>query len=85
MNTETEIKQDIADLNTAALKLATRMLGMAPDRAINALDHAVKSGGRIVMELGPFPDPKRVSLVLIEPEGSRITICNQSWELQELH
>lgn len=81
----TEMQKDIADLNTAALKLATRMLGMAPDWAINALDHAVKSGGRIVMELGPFPDPKRVSLVLIEPEGSRITICNQSWELQELH
>lgn len=85
MNIETELKQDIADMNAAALKLATRLLGVAPDHAVLALEHAIRSGGRIVMELGPFPSPQRVSLVLVEPEGSRITICNQTWQLEELH
>ena len=85
MNNDQQMAEEIKALHQNALSIATRMLGTASDTQLQRLEHATRSGARIVMEFGPFPTPRCVSLVMIEAEGRREAICSQFWEIAEMH
>ena len=68
-------KNDFKKLHNAALTIATKMIASLNPEETKWLEHAVKSGGKILMQLGALPDSQRVELVLLEHEGQRTTIA----------
>lgn len=69
-------KNDFKKLHNAALTIATKMIASLNPEETKWLEHAVKSGGKILMQLGALPDCQRVELVLLECEGQRTTIAS---------
>jgi hypothetical protein len=68
---ETEFK----NLHAAALTLATKMLAELPQGMQDELERGTRQGGKLLMQLGPLPDCRRVELVLREREGATHVIA----------
>ena len=84
MKDQTMTPEQIKNLHEAALTVATSLLAVMPEANAEYLERAIGAGGRIVLELGPLPDMRRVSLAVVEPEGNRVIVCTQSWEIATL-
>ena len=67
---------DFKKLHKSALTIATKMIASLNPEQAEWLEHAVKSGGKITMELGALPDCRKVELLLCEHEGQRTTIAS---------
>ena len=79
------MQHEIKALHEAALNLGTHLMAHTPDTSLAYIEQAIRAGGRIVMELGPLPDMRRVDMVMVEPEGRRVTIASQTWEVATLN
>lgn len=78
-------EQNIKDLHEAALKVGTSLIAGIPLHCVDYVEKSIRLGCRLTMELGPLPDVRRVDLVIIEPEGRRIIVASQTWEVADLH
>ncbi len=79
------MQHEIKALHTAALTMGTHLMAGTPDASLAYIEQAIRAGARIVMELGPLPDMRRVDMVVVEPEGRRVTIASQTWEVATLN
>lgn len=73
---ETPFTDDYKALHKAALTLSIRMLAALPQSERDAAERATKHGARLLMQLGPLPDCRRVELVLLEREGARHVLAS---------
>lgn len=85
MKDQTMTPEQIKALHEAALTVATSLMAQMPEANATYMESAIQAGGRIVMELGPLPDVRRITLAVLEPEGKRTTVVSQSWEIAGLH
>ena len=69
-------KNDFKKLHNAALTIATKMIASLNPEETEWLEHAVKSGGKITLELGALPDCQKVELLLREHEGQRTVLAS---------
>ena len=66
---------DFENLRRAALTVSTRLLGGLTDRQLSTIEKMVRSGGRLILEIGPMPDARTAKLVLVEHEGRRVPLA----------
>lgn len=60
MKDQTMTPEQIKNLHEAALTVATSLMAVMPEANAEYLERAIGAGGRIVLELGPLPDMRRV-------------------------
>lgn len=77
--------EHIKALHEASLRVATQLMAGVSDANLHYVDQATRAGGRITLELGPLPDMRRVDMVMVEPEGRRVTLASQTWEVADSH
>ena len=66
---------DYLAVRTAAVKLAAGMLATLNAPAKDDCDYAVKSGGKLFLQIGPLPQCLDAEIVLHEPEGGRMSVA----------
>lgn len=79
------MQNELKNLHEAALQVGTHLMANTPDASLAYIEQAIKAGGRITMEIGPMPDVRRVDVVVIEPEGKRVIVASQTWEVATLN
>jgi hypothetical protein len=77
---ETEFK----NLHRAVLAMATKLMASGDDDKLIDVEAGLNGGGKLIIEIGPLPDPQRVQIVLVEPEGRRQVVCGISVRMEAL-
>ena len=66
-----DLNEDFRALAIAAMSVSTRILGTLNGDQAEAVQRAVSSGSRLVLEFGPLPAFESAVLYLVEHEGKR--------------
>ncbi|ABD70548.1 hypothetical protein Rfer_2836 [Rhodoferax ferrireducens T118] len=66
-----DFTEDFKTLHAAALTLSTKMLAAQHPDQLDFLEHCTKAGAKLLIQIGPLPDCRRVEWVILEREGNR--------------
>jgi hypothetical protein len=78
------MEQAFRDLHRAALAMATHLMATGDDDKLIDVEAGLNGGGKLIIEIGPLPDPQRVQIVLVEPEGRRQVVCGISVRMEAM-
>lgn len=66
-----KVHKDFKSLSIAAMRLSGELLMSLSEAQALGVEKAMKAGSRLMLEFGPLPEFKAVTLFLVEVEGTR--------------
>lgn len=69
------LENEVREFALAALAVGATMVAKLTPEAQRGVDSALKAGAHLELAFGPLPAFQKLSLVLVEVEGRRHTLC----------